>query len=242
MKKVFLSLMVFTLSLNLFAMSDDNVKVQLSFDKNYDSTQVDSKYLKVVQENWRFPSSTTTGKAQKKKFVAALNLLEEVLNSEEFKQKVLANETVLGMDDQGNEIKERRFGKNYLWRDSQNLLSNEDIYQIIMDGNEKMRPGTEGEMNFNSWVKVCKWYQKAGTWCRKVIGSTDPSNSKWIKLNWKYYSYFDTPKMINNMTHEWLHLLGFLHGPAATMRQEVPYVVGKIAEDVARSIIAKDKE
>jgi hypothetical protein len=229
MKKFFTTMMVALLTTTAFANTDIDVKVELMFDKSTDVNSVDSQYLKVVPENWRFPSSSNLGKIQKEKFVAALDLLEEVMNHEDFKTMVLSYEKEVGV---------REFQKNYLWRDAANRLSNEDIYKIIMTGDEKMRDNTVGEMNINSYVKICSGVRKWGVWCRKVVGSTDPSNSKWIKLNWKFYRSFDTPKMINNLTHEWLHLLGFLHG-SENMRKEVPYIVGQIAEEVARKILAE---
>ncbi len=232
MKKFLGTMMVALLTTTTaFATTDLDVKVELNFDKSTDVNSVDSQYLKFVPENWRFPSSTNLGKQQKEKFVAALDLMEEVVNHEDFKSMILSYEKEKGV---------REFQKNYLWRDTETKLSNEDIYKIIMNGDEKMRDNTLGEMNFNSYVKICSGIRKWGVWCRKVIGSTDPYNSKWIKLNWKFYQQFDTPKMINNMTHEWLHLLGFLHGKD-NMRKEVPYVVGQIAEVVARKIIAERK-
>jgi ssRNA-specific RNase YbeY (16S rRNA maturation enzyme) len=43
--------------------------------------------------------------------------------------------------------------------------------------------------------------------------------------------------MVANIVHEWLHLLGFLHGEV-NMREEVPYVVGSIAGQVAEEYLA----
>ena len=45
--------------------------------------------------------------------------------------------------------------------------------------------------------------------------------------------------MVSNIVHEWIHLLGFLHG-SKNMNQEVPYVVGRIAGLVAKDILARD--
>ena len=112
------------------------------------------------------------------------------MNSEEFKEMVIGYVNSKG---------ERKYSKNYLWRDSQKLLTNEDVYAVIMAGNEKMRPGTQGEMNFNSWVKKCRGLERLGTWCRAVIGSTNPSSSAMIRFNWKFYSYFETHQMVANM-------------------------------------------
>lgn len=229
------------LSANAMAESIENLKIDLNYDKEYDSTQVESQYLKFVPENYRFPSSTSVGKRQKAKFEEALSIMEEVMNSEEFKQKVLSFERVIGKDSEGNPIKSRSYANNYIWNNKDNPLSNEDIYNILMKGDERSRENTIGEMNFNSWVKVCKWYQRRFTWCNKVIGSTNPHSSKWIKLNWKFYKKFETEEMISNMVHEWIHLLGFLHGPRSTMRQEAPYIIGGIAKEVAANILKNRK-
>jgi hypothetical protein len=223
--KKFLSLaLVFTLNyaFNASAETIDGIKIELNFDKSYDSSGVKNQYLKFVPESYRFPSRTRTGKQQKKKFEKALEIMEEIVNSEEFKQKVLSYERVVGKDASGNDIKSRSYANNYIWNDKDNPLSNEDIYNIIMTGDERSRENTLGEMNFNSYVRICKWYQRKFTWCNGVIGSTNPHSSKWIKLNWKFYKKFETEEMVSNMIHEWIHLLGFLHGPRKTMRQEAP--------------------
>lgn len=191
-----------------------------------EASKEQSRHLAFVPEEVSFPDGP-----QKEKFEMALSIMEEVMNSEEFKRKVIAYENSLG---------QREYQKNFLWDDSSSRLSNEDVYQVIMNGEEKMRPRTFGEMNFNSWVKICKWWQKPGIWCRKVIGSTSPSSSKWIKLNWKFYSRYEVPSMVANMVHEWLHLLGFLHGNVR-MHEEVPYVVGSIAGEVAKNILDENR-
>lgn len=192
----------------------------LQFSKHADSfaSKVGSRYIKFVPEDVTFPDGP-----QKAKFERALEIMEEVINSEEFKIKVI------GYERNGN----RSYQKNYLWNDSQRRLSNEDIYEIIMNGDEKMRPGTPGEMNFNSWVRVCNRLQMATIWCRQVIGSTTPDTDHMIKLNWTFYRNFETHQMVSNMVHEWIHLLGFLHGNDR-ITEEVPYVVGGIAGAVAK--------
>lgn len=186
--------------------------------------------INVVVESYRFPKGP-----QRKKFEVALGLLDQIMNSAEFKRRVISYVRSDG---------KREYRKNYLWRNSDQRLSNADVYEILMAGNEKMRPGTEGEMNLNSWVKVCKWWQRPGIWCRKVIGSTSPSNSKWIKLNWKFYRKYEVNNMVANMVHEWIHLLGFLHAKDVSrleLTEEVPYVVGSIAGQMAKEILEHGK-
>lgn len=217
------------ISLNGIASTHEGIVPYLDFDKNYIiNSKASNDYLTVVTENWSFPSRTSHQRRQRAKFEEALEILEEVLNSEEFKLKVLSYKRSDG---------KRLYQKNYLWNNVDQKLSNEDVYNIIMEGNEKMRPNTLGEMNINSWVKKCKWWEiHRAVWCQKVIGSTDPRNSKWKKLNWKFYTKFETPQMISNLVHEWIHLLGFLHG-SENMREEVPYVVGSIAGEVAKQFL-----
>lgn len=207
------------------AASNPSVKPVLKFHPH--SHDIAAKaygpYLHFKPEDVSFPEHDV----QKQRFEKALEIMEAVMNSAEFKEKVIGYVNSNG---------DRKYNKNYLWNESQNLLSNEDIYEIIMNGNEKMRPGTEGEMNFNSWVKKCRGIERLGTWCRDVIGSTNPRSSAMIRLNWKFYSYFETHQMVSNMVHEWIHLLGFLHGNS-NIREEVPYVVGAIAGEVAKKYI-----
>lgn len=229
--KTIIAMMAVLLTLNTFASTHEGVVPYLDFDEDYEiSDKADNGYLVVVPEEWTFPDQTPLEREQKEKFIKALAVLEEVMNSEEFKRKVLSYKRSDG---------QRLFQKNYLWDNSSKLLSNEDVFNLIIQGNEKMRSNTLGEMNINSWVKQCSWWERTvrrAIWCQKVIGSTDPRNSKWIKVNWKFYAKFETHQMVSNLVHEWLHLLGFLHGNV-NMREEVPYVVGQIAGEVAKSYL-----
>jgi len=43
---------------------------------------------------------------------------------------------------------------------------------------------------------------------------------------------------VNNLVHEWIHLLGFLHGEE-NMREEAPYVIGRIAQEVSEKVLRK---
>ena len=109
-----------------------------------------------------------------------------------------------------------------------------------MNGDEKMRPETLGEMNINSWVKVCGFFQRALYWCRGTVGSTTPRTSFWITLNWKYYSNMRIEEMTGNIVHEWIHLLGFEHHKG-NLDEQVTYVVGEITENMAREILQREK-
>ncbi len=229
MIKIIFALAIILPTLSLNAASHHGVHTTLKFSQYSEelSEQVPSKQLRFVEEDIHFFEGP-----QKVKFEKALAIIEEVMNSEAFKHKVI------GFIDSRNE---RKYNKNYLWDNSDKRLTNEDIYNVIMDGNEKMRPNTLGEMNFNSWVKECTLWQTARNpiWCFQVIGSTEPHSSHWITLNWNFYQNFETHEMVANMVHEWIHLLGFIHGES-NLEEEVPYVVGKIAGEVAKNLLEQN--
>jgi len=222
------ALIVFCWSASSFSSVDQSIIPVLNYSHDIESElrQVDNNYLVVVPEINRFPAGS-----QKQRFEQALNILEEVINSQEFKERVIGYTRANG---------KRSFQKNYLWRDRTELLTNDKIYSIIMEGDEKMIPSSLGEMNLNSYVKKCNWFMRyARKWCRGVIGSTSPYSSKWISMNWKFYRKYKTSEMVSNITHEWVHLLGFLHG-RTNMREEVPYVIGAIASQITREILSRD--
>lgn len=229
--KFIISLLLLVLPTLAFSMSVVGIEPELNYDKSItiDHNLKNTLKINVQIESYRFPNSS-----QKKRFQKALALLPQVLNSYEFKSKVIAYT---------REGKGRSYQKNYLWNNKEDILTNEQVYDVIMTGDEKMIPGSTGEMNINSWVKYCNWKQtiRSPLWCSKVIGSTSPRSSKWIKLNWKFYKTFRTDQMVSNLVHEWIHLLGFLHG-SENMTEEVPYVVGSIAGEVAAQILENEQQ
>lgn len=225
MRHAFTAIALFiTLMSQVSAHTDPLVTPVLRFDRTSFTSAPVENFLRVVPEEVDFPAHP-----QKVKFERALGLIEEVMNSEEFKVKVLTYVNAKG---------EKAYSRNYLWGDSSKPLSHEDVYRVIMTGNEKTIENTIGEMNLNSLVKICKLHERASVWCRTVVGSTSPRKSKWIELNWKFYSRYETHEMVENLVHEWLHLLGFLHGEE-NIHEEVPYVVGKIAGEIAKDILGE---
>lgn len=227
MKRVYFTLLVFIFVMNeVSAHTEEGVQPELKFDYSHvHETFTDNQQLKLVEEEITFPEHS-----QKEKFLKALSLIEDVMNSDEFRLKVTSYINKNG---------KKQYAQNYLWGDLKKPLSHEEIFQVIMSGDEKMRTGTKGEMNLNSLVKVCSGAQKVSSWCRTVVGSTSPYTSKWIELNWKFYSTFETHEMVANLVHEWLHLIGFIHGKE-NLQEEVPYVVGAIAGQIAKKIISEN--
>lgn len=203
---------------NVHASSIESVekKVKLKYSTNTKSDYQENffGYVKVLKEQVRFPAGR-----QGNRLDEAINLLDEVINSEEFKRRVLSYTRPNG---------QRGYSKNYRWKNVNENLTSEQIYKIIMTGDERMRPNTKGEMNLN----IRKYYK---FWSR-VIGWTSPSSSKWIRVNWRFYKRYKTHQMVGNLMHEWIHLLGFLHG-SKNMHEEVPYVVGGIASQIAKEML-----
>jgi hypothetical protein len=149
------------------------------------------------------------------KMVEAFKMVEAVINSEEFKVKVIGY-----MGSTGN----RGFTSN-------NNLTNEQVYAFLMQGKELLQgEQTLGEMNFN----VNRYYKR---WS-KVIGYVSMGKSNWINVNGKFYRNFDVSQMASNITHEWIHLAGFTHDSARD-HDSVPYAVGYIMEDLVKKYMAQ---
>jgi hypothetical protein len=223
MKKFILALALsFAISQQTDAHVDPKVQVSLRYSQAKHLVEASSRELRVLVEEHHFPQG-----AQEIKFQRALQLLEQVLNSTQFQAKVLRYQRRDGT---------KGFANSKLWKTGP-LLSNSDVLQVIYGGDEKSIPQTHHEMNLNLMVRSCRTHQRVSSWCRTVIGSTTPHTSKWITLNWKFYSRFEVAEMVENIVHEWLHLIGFLHGEQ-NLHEEVPYVVGAIAGEVARDLLA----
>ena len=88
MKLITLSSLMIVLcwSANSLSSGDHNIIPVLKYSNNIDSEmrKVDNKYIVVVPEINRFPAGS-----QKPRFEHALSILEEVINSQEFKERVI---------------------------------------------------------------------------------------------------------------------------------------------------------
>jgi glycosyltransferase involved in cell wall biosynthesis len=141
----------------------------------------------------------------------AFKILEEVVNTEEFKDRVINFKNTKG---------EREFASN-------KGLTNEQIYAAFMEGRETLQQNTPGEMNF-----YLKLYNKS--WSR-VIGYTS-ANTNVIKINWKYFKNYAPAQVASNLAHEWTHKLGFDHR-SAKEHDSAPYAIGYIIEDMASKVL-----
>ena len=149
--------------------------------------------------------------SEKAKLLDARALLERILNSEEFKLRVI-NHTYKG-------------AKTYV---DNGGLSNELIYAKIMTGAEVLKPDTDYTMNIDITIYTSSW------WSRSTIGYTYPDTMRtWI--NRRHYSYFTPLDVCGNILHEYLHKLGFGHAfnNTSTRRYSVPYAIGYLIDELS---------
>jgi hypothetical protein len=149
------------------------------------------------------------------KLNAAFQVLERVVNSEEFKDRVINFENKQG---------KREFASN-------RNLTNEEIYTLFMEGRETLQPNTPGVMNF-----YLKLYNRS--WSR-VIGYTS-GNTNLININWKFFKNFTPAQVASNLAHEWTHKMGFDH-KSAKEHDSAPYAIGTIVGDIASRLLNKKK-
>lgn len=140
------------------------------------------------------------------KLEKAFEVLEKVVNTEEFKNRVLNFVNSKGQNE---------FASN-------KGLTNAQIYTQFMEGRETLQQNTPGEMNFY----LSLYYKRYS----KVIGWTN-GDINTININWKFFKGFKPSDVAGNLAHEWTHKLGFGHKSAAE-HDSVPYAVGYIAREM----------
>jgi hypothetical protein len=155
--------------------------------------------INIIKQNFNEQQTT--------KMDDAIERLLIVINSEEFKEKVLAH-TFNG---------ERTFSLN-------NGLTNEEIYEQIMSGIEVLNKELDYEMD----VDVTLYY-KAGSTVGYTYANT---NRTWI--NSKFFNGFRPSQIVANVTHEWTHKIGFGHtsNNSPSRPYTVPYGIGSIISDL----------
>jgi hypothetical protein len=143
-----------------------------------------------------------------KKIYQAITLIKKVILSEDFKQRVISHSVN---------------GKN-TFIDNKGL-SNEEIYQLILDGSELIIPEKNRQMD----IELELYEQDNGT-----IGYTYP-DTKRIWINLKYFQHYTPVQVADNLFHEWLHKLGFDHSVKYTPKRNysVPYALGYLMEELA---------
>ena len=145
---------------------------------------------------------------------AAITVIESVLGSEEFRQKVL-NFTYNGR-------------KQFVSTDK----SNDEVYAMLMAGKETYSQEADGEMNLNLNLYAPPFYKR---W--SVVGYTYP-NTNQIFVNRYYYGTFQPEQIAGNFTHEWCHKIGFDHDFKRTSRRpaSVPYAIGSMVVEMGKAV------
>jgi hypothetical protein len=161
-------------------------------------------------------SANLTGfeREEEEKIYQAFDLIKKVVASDSFKKQVLGH-TYKG---------KKQFFDN-------GGASNAEVYQAILAGAEKLSPASNNTMDIN----LESYYEGAN-----VIGYTKPSIET-IYVNRRYLAKdsFTVNKVAMNLTHEWLHKLGFKHAQnnSSSRPHSVPYAVGYIMRDLAAKLI-----
>jgi hypothetical protein len=171
--------------------------------------KVETKRIEVVEERVIFPN----GRARDR-MMDAIEMVRVIVNSDEFKEMIIGH-----LDENGNQTYTRNEG-----------MSNEEIYNFLMEGREVLDQDSPGEMNL-----YIKRYRPWWPWS-KVIGYTKIGKSKFMYVNWRKYKYFDSVEMAGNIVHEWIHLMGFRHDSARD-HDSVPYAVGYIIGKLANKYL-----
>ena len=166
-----------------------------------------------VQVNYLKLSNFT--KEETAKVNKTAKVIEAVLNSKEFKVRVL----------------------NHSWENKKQFvdttMSNEQVYEKLMKGVEaKYSPKENGNVDIG-----LEMYYSA----KNTIGYTYP-DSDTIWLNRKFHNGYDEYDQPSNIVHEWTHKLGFAHASKWSKSRDysVPYGIGQIVEELAAEL-KKDK-
>lgn len=149
---------------------------------------------------------------QTEKMELAIGIIKLVVATEEFKDRVI-NHTYAG---------KKTFVDN-------NGFTNEEIYQIILNGAEKLRPTRNNTMD----AEVQLYYENSNT-----IGYTYSSSNR-IYVNTKYFNSYSAAGVAHNLFHEWLHKLGFYHDVSWSTSRDysVPYALGYLMGEIGRDFL-----
>lgn len=214
MKKwIFSFSLLFTLNLssaqNQQMLMHDNQHAPQTFGQNdpeyLNPDTVQNRYLSVKAMEINGFSGNKRDKLEE-----AFMALERIVNSQEFKNRVINFKNSKG---------ERAFASN-------RGLSNEEIYERLMEGREDLQPNTPGEMNF-----YLKLYYRPFS---RVIGYTGPDTNR-IHVNWKFFKRYDVSEVAANLMHEWLHKMGYGHR-SAREHDSVPYAIGYIIGEMIKEM------
>jgi hypothetical protein len=146
--------------------------------------------------------------AEKLKVMKSIELIQKVILTTEFKNKVINFQY----------LKKKEFFDNKGY-------SNEEIYELVKESFKKFKTKKKRPIDIE-----LELYEDD----TNLVGYTRPDSSK-IWINKKFFKKFNLSQIANNILHEWLHKLGFEHEQKFSPRRKysVPYAVGDILEEVA---------
>lgn len=136
----------------------------------------------------------------------ALLLIEEVVNSEEFRSELLSMKY--------------KIGKKEYAGFSQTQLTPQKVLESIEEAVENFPGGKKNEID----LFLDMYYQRSST-----IGYTSPSD-KFIHMNRYFHSRYTSVETAGNIFHEWLHKIGHGHtkNNNAERPHSVPYKLGNL--------------
>jgi hypothetical protein len=170
---------------------------------------------------------------QKSKLERARDLFELAVNSMEFRQAVLSYSYTVSSYTGRLWWKKWKSHKVSGFRECS--LSTEQVYASIMSGGETLSPEKDKEADISVTVA-------AGS--RGVIGWTNPHTPmQWISSWFINDSEVYPTEIAGNLSHEWMHKLGFDHAFNYYNGREdtLPYAVGNIIVKLAEQIVAGKK-
>ncbi|HXH32630.1 MAG TPA: hypothetical protein VNJ01_17665 [Bacteriovoracaceae bacterium] len=151
--------------------------------------------------------------SQEEKFNKAIEIIKLVVATEQFKRQV-QDHTYQG-------------ARTYV---DNGGYSNAQIYQIILDGAEKLQP-----VKNNSLDAEFEIYTDDDS---NVVGYTYPTSNR-IWVNTKYFNSYSPAGVAHNVFHEWLHKLGFKHATSYSPSRDysVPYAIGDMIGDIGKNFL-----
>ena len=143
------------------------------------------------------------------KVMKAVEIIKKVIASGEFKERVL----------------------NYQYNGKKQFFdngghTNEQVYEKILAGAEQM--GNKSQNNVMD-VELELYHQATST-----IGYTYPNTVR-IWMNKKYFDKYTPLNVADNLMHEWMHKIGFVHATTWSESRDhsVPYAIGYLIEELA---------
>lgn len=143
------------------------------------------------------------------KLYKAIEIIKKVVGSREFRDRVL-NFTYDG---------KKQFVNN-------EGLTNEEIYSVLLDGREDLKPELDNEMDLDLEL----YYSWTST-----VGYTTAS-SLTIFMNTKFFDPYTPAEVAGNVFHEWTHKLGFHHDSNYSISRDssVPYAIGYLIRELGK--------